>query len=99
MSSCLYCGAPLESDSQFCANCGKKIELCPRCGAMIKADGLFFAKCGARLDMQVPSIMNSPQVVCIESPPQIEDEVVDEWEKERMHRVPDPLCIFLLFVW
>lgn len=54
MKSCLYCGAPLDSDALFCQNCGKKIEpqgkLCPRCGAEVDVSSSFCIKCGIKLN-------------------------------------------------
>jgi predicted nucleic acid-binding Zn ribbon protein len=83
MSNCIYCGASLDSDSQFCANCGKKIKMCPRCGAVLKADSSFCARCGTRLDGQnvpfmPPQTQTSPVTIF-----QKEAEVIDEWEEER----------------
>ena len=60
MKKCVYCGAPLDDDALFCANCGKKIEAqgkrCQQCGAEVEADSLFCARCGFRLDGQPSDI-------------------------------------------
>lgn len=82
MNYCIYCGSPLDSDSQFCANCGKKIYLCPRCGAVLKEDSLFCAKCGTRIDTQTVPFINSPQVIYPTKPLQEKEIVVDELEEE-----------------
>lgn len=82
MYSCVYCGAPLDDDSQFCANCGKKIKLCPRCGTVLKDGSLFCAKCGTRLDEQNVPVIKSPQVAYPVTSQQEEAVVVDEWEEE-----------------
>ena len=88
MKNCKYCGAPLDDDSQFCANCGKKIELqvktCPRCGADVEGDSAFCAKCGMKLDAQVISPVNTPQVVIPATPShEAEEEIVYEVEEEK----------------
>ncbi len=88
MKKCKYCGAPLDDDSQFCANCGKKIELqgktCPRCGAEVEDDSAFCAKCGMKLDVQAISPVNTPQVAVSATPSQeAEEEIVYEWEEEK----------------
>lgn len=85
MNKCIYCGSPLDSDSQFCANCGKKIYLCSRCGAVLKEDSLFCAKCGTRIDSQTEPV-NSPQVVYSTMPLLEEEVVVDEWEEENKRK-------------
>lgn len=82
MNNCIYCGAPLDNDSHFCANCGKKINLCPRCGAVLKGGSLFCAKCGTRIDTQTVPVMNFPQVVYPTKPLQEEEVVGDELEEE-----------------
>ena len=83
MKCCIYCGAPLDGDSQFCANCGKRIKMCPRCGAVLKDDSLFCAKCGMKLDIQTAPIINSQQLVPSMTSQQEDVEVVDEWEEEK----------------
>ena len=83
MNSCIYCGAPLDNDSQFCANCGKKIKICPRCGTVLKDDSSFCARCGTRLDIQTATFMDSQQVVPSMTSQQEYVEVVDEWEEEK----------------
>ena len=85
MKNCIYCGAPLDGDSQFCANCGKKIEpigkMCPRCGAHVMDESVFCAKCGTRLDEQMASNIDNPQTVSPVNPPQ--EEVCPEMEEEK----------------
>lgn len=88
MKNCKYCGAPLDDDSQFCTNCGKKIELqvktCPRCGADVEGDSAFCAKCGMKLDAQVISPVNTPQVVIPATlSHEAEEEIVYEVEEEK----------------
>lgn len=88
MNECKYCGAPLDDDSQFCANCGKKIEpqgkTCPCCGAEVEDDSAFCSKCGIRLDTQAISPINTPQVVVSATPSQeTAEEIVYEWEEEK----------------
>ena len=82
MNCCIYCGAPLDSDSQFCANCGKKIKMCPRCGAVLKDDSLFCARCGTRLDTQPVPFTNLQQATSPVTIIQEEAEIADEWEEE-----------------
>ena len=85
MNNCIYCGAPLDDDSQFCANCGKKIEVqgktCPRCGAEIEEDATFCSKCGIRLDAQTEPPATTPHVIIPETSSQ--EEIVYEWENEK----------------
>ena len=82
MNYCIYCGAPLDSDSQFCANCGKKIKMCHRCGAVLKGDSLFCARCGTHLNTQIDPIINYQQSVPPLNSIQEEADVIDEWEEE-----------------
>jgi len=81
MNCCIYCGAPLDIDSQFCANCGKRIKICPNCGSVTKVDSVFCAKCGTRLDIQTISPMDSLQRVTPVVP--LREEVVYENEEEK----------------
>ena len=89
MNECKYCGAPLDDDSQFCANCGKKIEpqgkTCPCCGAEVEDDSAFCSKCGTRLNSQIVPPVNTSQIVTT-LPSQeeaAEEENVYEWEEEK----------------
>ena len=82
MNCCIYCGAPLDNDSQFCANCGKRIKLCPRCGSVLKGDSVFCAKCGTRLDMQTITPVVPPQVVTSATPIKEEEDVAYDVEEE-----------------
>lgn len=85
MNNCIYCGAPLDNDSHFCANCGKKKDICPMCGTVLKEGSLFCAKCGTRIDSQTVPFINSSQVVYSTKPLQ-EEEVVDEWEEDNKRK-------------
>ena len=89
MNECKYCGAPLDDDSQFCANCGKKIEpqgkTCPCCRAEVEDDSAFCSKCGTRLNSQIVPPVNTSQIVTT-LPSQeeaAEEENVYEWEEEK----------------
>ena len=85
MKKCIFCGAPLDDDSQFCTNCGKKVEpqgkMCPQCGAEIEDDAAFCSKCGMRLDVQTEPPATTPQMVIPENSTQ--EEIVYEWEEEK----------------
>lgn len=87
MNNCIYCGAPLDGDSQFCTNCGRKVEpqgkTCPQCGAEVSEDSAFCTKCGMNLNVQTDLQIDSQQVVTPSSPLQEEEEVVYELEKEK----------------
>lgn len=85
MSCCKYCGAPLDVDSQFCANCGKRIKICLRCGSVSKGDSVFCAKCGSILDVQTISPMVPPQIITPAFPQKEKEEeiVYDEEEEKR----------------
>jgi predicted nucleic acid-binding Zn ribbon protein len=87
MKECKYCGAPLDEDSQFCTNCGKKVEpqgkTCPQCGAEVEDDSVFCAKCGLKLDGQIVAPIDSQQRVTPSTPLQEEEEVAYEWEEEK----------------
>lgn len=86
MKTCNYCGAPIDNDSQFCTNCGKKVDsqgkTCPQCGAEIEDDAAFCSKCGMRLDVQATPQINTPQVDIPEDSSQ-KEEIVYEWEEEK----------------
>lgn len=86
MKKCIFCGAPLDDDSQFCTNCGKKVEpqgkMCPLCGAEIEDDAAFCSKCGMRLDAQTEPPAATPQMVIPETSSQ-EEEIVYECEEEK----------------
>ena len=91
MNCCEYCGAPLDEDSQFCTNCGKKIEpqgkTCLQCGAEVEDGSAFCSKCGTKLDSQVAPPVNTSQIVNPTSPSQeAEQEIVYEWEEEKKDR-------------
>lgn len=56
---CPKCNAPLEDDSQFCSECGAKIErqveeshekYCMNCGTKLFEDAAFCSECGASQD-------------------------------------------------
>lgn len=81
MNNCIYCGAPLDDDSQFCANCGKRIKLCPKCGSVLKGDSLFCAKCGTRLDMRTPP-MGPQQIATNTTTLKVDDNVADDVVEE-----------------
>ena len=85
MRKCSFCGAPLDDDSQFCANCGKKVEpqgkMCPQCGAENEDDAAFCSKCGMRLDVQIQPPTTTPQMVIPKTTSQ--EEIVYEWEEEK----------------
>lgn len=88
MKKCKYCGAPLDDDSQFCSNCGKKVEslgnTCPQCGTEVEDNSAFCSKCGTRLDSQVNSPVNEPQVAVPSTPAQeAAEEIAYEWEEEK----------------
>ena len=87
MKNCKYCSAPLDDDSLFCANCGKKVEpqdkTCPQCGAEVEDDSVFCAKCGMRLDAQIVAPIDSQLIVTPFTPLQEEEEVVYEWEEDK----------------
>ena len=87
MRKCSFCGAPLDDDSQFCTNCGKKVEpqgkMCPQCGAEIEDDAAFCSKCGMRLDVQTEPPATTPQMVIPENSSQ--EEIVYEWSEQ----IPD----------
>lgn len=90
MKVCNFCGAPLDDDALFCANCGKKLEnlgkRCPKCGTVVMDDSVFCAKCGARLDEQVVTPIESSQIVPPVMPLQEEEEVIYDWEKDEKAR-------------
>ena len=83
MKNCKYCSAPLDDDSLFCANCGKKVEpqdkTCPQCGAEVEDDSVFCAKCGMRLDAQIVAPIDSQLIVTPFTPLQEEEEVLEEF--------------------
>jgi predicted nucleic acid-binding Zn ribbon protein len=86
MKKCSFCGAHIDDDSQFCTNCGEKVEpqgkTCPQCGAEIEDDAMFCSKCGMRLDTHTNPPESYPQVVIPETSSQ-EEEIVYECEEEK----------------
>lgn len=90
MNNCIFCGAPLDDDALFCTNCGKKVETqgkkCPKCGTDVLGDSVFCAKCGTKLDEQVVTQIDSPQIVTPVNPPQENEEIIYDWEKDEKTR-------------
>ena len=101
MNNCIYCGAPLDDDSQFCANCGKRIKLCPKCGSVLKGDSLFCAKCGTRLDMRTSPI--GPQQIAtntttLKVDENVADDVVEEEKRNWVYLISGCAIIALLIL-
>lgn len=60
MRKCISCGAELDDNAMFCAECGTKQEkkqFCSSCGAEIKQGAKFCSSCGAKLSIE--------KIVCI----------------------------------
>ena len=87
MKDCIYCGAPLDDDSLYCANCGKKIEsivkMCPNCGSVLLDNSIFCTKCGTKLDKQECGHRASFQIDTASNSPQEEEEVIYDWEEKK----------------
>ena len=101
MNNCIYCGAPLDDDSQFCTNCGKRIKLCPKCGSVLKGDSLFCAKCGTRLDMRTSPI--GPQQIAtntttLKVDENVADDVVEEEKRNWVYLISGCAIIALLIL-
>ena len=101
MNNCIYCGAPLDNDSQFCTNCGNRIKLCPKCGSVLKGDSLFCAKCGTRLNMQTTSPMTPQQIITYTTPLKEEEyatyDVKEEEKRNWVFLISGCAIIALLF--
>ena len=57
MKKCPYCGAQMNDDSLFCAECGKPFpqsNVCPHCGASMNEGDTFCQNCGKKLN-ELPS--------------------------------------------
>ncbi|HYL41143.1 MAG TPA: zinc ribbon domain-containing protein, partial [Candidatus Binatus sp.] len=53
--ACQNCGASVEPDQRFCAECGNPLAMgCPSCGTSIKPGQRFCGNCGMRLDGTAP---------------------------------------------
>ena len=53
MKQCPNCGARIDDDSRFCAECGKEItqaNVCPHCGASVGESDAFCQNCGKSLN-------------------------------------------------
>lgn len=53
MKQCPNCGARIDDDSRFCAECGKEItqaNVCPHCGASIGEGDAFCGSCGKKIE-------------------------------------------------
>ena len=51
MKQCPNCGARIDDDSRFCAECGKEIPqgtVCPHCGASMNDGDVFCQNCGKK---------------------------------------------------
>jgi double zinc ribbon protein len=62
------CGAPLQWDAHFCANCGRPagprpVVSCARCGSPLPADAQFCGRCGSAVEPQEtePSADTEPE--------------------------------------
>lgn len=56
MKTCRFCGAPLDEDALYCANCGCDVKAqgmsCPQCGAPLDEGALYCANCGCDVKAQ-----------------------------------------------
>ena len=100
MNNCVFCGAPLDNDALFCANCGKKIEkhgkTCPRCRSVALDESVFCAKCGTKLDEVTIHDMANSQTFTPEIFQQKEDDIIYDQDKD--DRIRKWKSIFLSFL-
>ena len=55
---CNQCGAALDLNARFCANCGTPVERCASCNAPLLANAVFCAECGTPVEPKnLPSSM------------------------------------------
>jgi len=68
MKQCLNCGAQMNDDSLFCAECGSKISqgnLCPHCGTSMNDGDVFCQNCGKKPSEAVlPTIVSASLRMC-----------------------------------
>ena len=66
MKQCPSCGAQLDDDSFFCAECGKPItqmNVCPNCSNVIKPSDEFCQNCGSKINAPIFSASPRPNPV------------------------------------
>lgn len=51
---CRQCGAALDLNARFCANCGTPVERCVNCDAVLLSGALFCAECGTPVESKTP---------------------------------------------
>ena len=54
---CSKCGAVIDADAKFCAECGEKVVLqkkCPKCNAPMQPEDVFCGECGYKLVSEAP---------------------------------------------
>ena len=102
MRNCKYCGAPLDVDSIFCSNCGKKIEkqgrTCPKCGNNVFDDSVFCEKCGTRLDECSAPNIDYTMGVTSDNNPKEESEIIYDWEEEEKNRTRKSIILSIVLI-
>lgn len=71
---CEYCGAEIQPDSQFCRECGAKVEIhkvrfCRECGSELMEDSKFCSECGAKIETDFAINKVTSQKVYLEEKP------------------------------
>lgn len=61
MAFCENCGAPLHENSQFCPQCGARVNVCQKCGAKLEPTSRFCPQCGAAVG-KAPALKTAQQL-------------------------------------
>jgi hypothetical protein len=69
---CGNCGAALEPNAQFCANCGQLVKRCANCSAALLPGAVFCAECGTPVASAAKTQAPEPARPAASPPPAVE---------------------------
>ena len=81
MRRCLNCGTYVNENSNFCTQCGSKLNFCPNCGALYRDEARFCVQCGFNLGQKstaVETVSEAVSEATVEAPVETVREAVSE---------------------